>query len=89
MKALKASQKFEDKCLNIKFTKNVHEFNFFSFDFVLMTFRHFKNSTMPFPGSLTEQPNKIIECFNVLQAIQNEEEEKIIKKQELLNKRKR
>lgn len=88
--ALAKAAPSSNKILGITFTKSVHDFEFYQFDFVLQSFGLFKrNSVLPYPGSYSEQPNKIIECFNVLSAIQHEESEKERKKQELQNKRKK
>lgn len=43
---------------------------------------NYKKGTMPFPGSVVEQPAKIIEIFDVLTQLEQESEEKMRKKLE-------
>ena len=60
------------------------------FDYIATLYGQYnKFGTLPFSGSLSDQPNKIIEYFNIIRAIQNEEEQKAYKKQEQINKRKK
>lgn len=81
IKAIQVAKRFEEVHLDFKFTKDLHELTFSSFDFVLNAYRLFKqHGILPFPSSLSEQPNKIIECFNILSALDAEEMQRQMKK---------
>lgn len=89
VKAMKAQIQFSDKALDVTFTKPYADFEELpGFDFIVQCYQVFKNGHMPHPGSFIDQPNKLIECFNVINALQNEEQTKEMKKQEQLRKKK-
>lgn len=75
------------RSLNFKFTKPVKEFPCGNFEYLTTLFLPFsKHGVLPYPGTLSEQPNKIIEAFNVLKALIGESEEKLRKELEKKSK---
>lgn len=91
IQAVRAQAKFNPvTTLNLTFSKPFKEFEFDQFGFVATLFNQFdKHGTLPYSGSLTEQPNKIIEAFNVIKALNAEQEAKEQAKQKRLAKNKR
>lgn len=72
----------EIQSLNIVFKRNINEFNFPSFDDYYFMFDKFDNhGLLPFPGTLLEQPSKIIELFQILKNIKMEEEQRQFEEQ--------
>jgi hypothetical protein len=90
LKALEASVKtkiVEHKILNLKFTRDLIEFskNVYNFEYLMTLYSSFKqHGTLPYQGSLSDQPNKIIEVFNVIGSVvtelQIQEQKKMEKK---------
>jgi hypothetical protein len=67
---------------------DIEAFECESFDLICTLFNSFdRHGTLPFEGSFVDQPNKIVETFNVLRGLMNEAESKERKKQEQLAKR--
>jgi len=88
--AMNAALRVENKCLGFTFTKPFHQFSFEQFDFLLACYNDWsKWGHYPYPGKLADQPSKLIECLQVLKALQHEESEQERKKQEQIQKRKR
>ena len=56
--------------LNLKIRGNLRRFQLDEFDYVI-TLYHIYNNTgqLPYPGSISEQPAKIIEIFNILEQL--------------------
>jgi hypothetical protein len=54
--------------------KNNFKYPYFSY--VLNLYSQYKKGSLPFPGSVSEQPAKIIEIFNVLEQLELEQQEK-------------
>lgn len=78
---LKDKQGTSFKSLNVVFhEKNKLKYPYFSY--IITLFNQYKNGTLPFTGSLVEQPAKIIEIFDVLYQLQYEQEENSRKKHE-------
>lgn len=50
-------------------------------------YRQYQNGILPFPGSMSEQPNKVIELFRLFGAHEAEKTEQQIKKNNLVNKK--
>lgn len=86
IQAMKAAQKQKfnpQTTLGLTFTKPFSEFHFDGFDFVAGLYNQFdSHGTLPFAGPLTDQPNKIIEAFNVIKALTIEAENKAQAKQQ-------
>lgn len=77
----------EVRTLNFKFTKPVKYFPCSNYDYLTTLFVPFqKHGVLPFRGALSEQPNKIIEIFNVMKALINESDEKLKKESERKSK---
>lgn len=57
------------------------------FGYIYTLYNQYKQGVLPFPGSMSEQPAKIIEIFDVLQQLELEQEEKTRKKLEKESKR--
>lgn len=53
------------------------DFNYFS-----MLYGQYEKGNLPYPGSMSEQPNKVIEIFNVLDLLNIERQEKLHKEHE-------
>ena len=63
--------------LNLKFTRDLKEFVHPQFDFIYNMYDAWKtHNVLPFRGSYTEQPNKIIEHFSTLDGLSHESEKK-------------
>lgn len=59
------------------------KFEYPYFDYVSTLFYKYKeNGMLPFPGSLSEQPAKIIEIFEVLSQLDFERQQKLVKEQQ-------
>jgi len=72
--ALRDRESVSFKSLNISFHTNTnHKYSRFSY--ILSAFNCYKKGTMPYPGSFSEQPAKIIEIFNTLQQLEFEARE--------------
>ena len=72
----KGSSLNEAISLNLHF-KTLGRWKYDKFDFVYTLFNQYdKNGVMPFPGSLSEQPAKIMEIFNILVQLTSETERK-------------
>lgn len=68
--------------LGLSFTKPLSNFKIHNFDYIATLYNQYdKHGTLPFPGCLTEQPNKVIEAFNVIKALILEESERQQKQQ--------
>jgi hypothetical protein len=52
----------------------------FSMTYFFELFNHYEKGVMPFPGTVMEQPNKIIEIFRVIQSYKNAKIEREHKK---------
>lgn len=63
--------------------------NFYSQAFAVYIdlFRHFENGILPFKGGLLEQPNKIMEVFNLIESLKIERSNERQKKQEKMAKK--
>lgn len=69
------------KTLNMTFTKAFRNFPCEGFDYLTTLFGQYdRHGVLPFAGSLSEQPAKIIEVFNVLKALSFEAQAKEQKK---------
>lgn len=74
--------------LNVHFKKGVDSFNVDYFNFVIAAFDIYdKHGVLPYPGSLSEQPNKIIEIFNVLSSLKQERDQRTLEDQQREQKR--
>jgi hypothetical protein len=83
MKSSMAKLPSEIISLNIHFKCNLDRFNVSYFEFVIVAFEAYnKNGVLPYPGSLSDQPNKIIEIFNVLDSLKLEREQRAFEQQQ-------
>lgn len=62
------------KSLNVS-VKDPDRFIYPYFDFVYELYVNYKRGILPYDGSLVDQPNKIIEIFNLLSNLENERDE--------------
>jgi len=70
----------EVKSLNVSFRTDLSDFNFPQFNFVYAMYSKYdKYGVLPFGGTHSEQPAKMIEIFDVIGAIHAEEEERLRK----------
>lgn len=59
--------------LNLRFTDPIENFKLPSFDYFYRTFIHYqKFGRLPYPGTFTEQPAKIIEIFETFTQLETE-----------------
>jgi hypothetical protein len=75
----KTKSKFAEKfnsveSCGIRFTKPFGNIEFENFDYFLTLFQQFERGHLPYPGSVSEQPAKVIEIFSVLKLLQLERE---------------
>ena len=69
------------KSLNVIFhTKNKLKYPYFSY--IVNLYVNYKKGALPYPGSVSQQPAKIMEIFDVLSQLEYESEEKMRKKVE-------
>lgn len=61
----------------LRFKRHLSNFNFPLMPFLSIAFHNYERGVLPFPGSLSDQPAKIIEMFNVVGAIRSEFEDRI------------
>lgn len=79
MKQAKKINKLE--FLNLRFNKNLTEYPNYFHNYNIQLFSAYESKNiLPFSGCLSDQPNKVIEVFNVLRALVNEKNEKDKKK---------
>lgn len=62
--------------------------NYYSpeFNSIFMMFKMFKRGTMPYPGTLAEQPAKLVETMNIIYNLEAEHREKELEKSKHQNK---
>lgn len=65
------------KVLNVIFSKPLKHFTS-EYAFLFLIYGQYrKHGTLPFKGSLSEQPNRIMEAFSVLEALIQEQEKQV------------
>lgn len=92
IKAMEEKQRIEQgtiSSLNIKFTGPIDEFNYTQFAYVYTLFKYNKNGTLPFPGSLSDQPAQIMEIFNTLESLEVENQQRELDRMKQENGRSR
>ena len=63
--------------LNLRFSRDLKEFKHPSFDFIYTLYDAWEShNTLPFNGAFSDQPNKIIDHFSILDALKHETEKK-------------
>lgn len=63
--------------LDLEFTRDIKEFKHPSFSFIYNIYTAWNtHNALPFNGSYTNQPNKIIEYFEILDELKHESEMK-------------
>lgn len=62
---------------NLRFTRPFEYLKFQSFGYVLTLYDNYKRGCLPFPGTVSEQPAKIIEIFSIIQKLYDELELKV------------
>lgn len=68
--------------LNLHFKQGIEDMSIGYFNYVFTLFELYKNhGVLPYPGSASEQPAKIIEIFDVLQALTSERDRKLMEEQ--------
>lgn len=77
------------RTLNLDFKAPLEDFNYNPFSYVYTLFLQYKQGTLPFPGSTSEQPAQIIEIFNTLDSLEMETKERQMKEEQRKAKRKR
>jgi hypothetical protein len=71
--------------LNVKFTSDGIVYPYFNY-VITLYFAYKNNGILPFDGCLADQPAKIIEIFNTLDALTAETQQKAAKEQERLSR---
>jgi len=74
--ALSSSNSKTLKSLNLILKPGFENLEFRNFNFYYNLFSQYEKGVLPYPGSLTDQPNKIIEVFNVFQSLNLEYEKR-------------
>lgn len=85
LKHIKKQKKTLVESLNIRFTEEGIVYPYFNY-VITMYFAYKNSGILPFNGCLVDQPAKIIEIFNLLDALSDEAQKKAAKEQERLNK---
>lgn len=86
---LKAQKVRQVKSLNLQFEAPLENFKYTTLGYALTLYYQFKDhGTMPFIGTLSDQPAQIIEIFNTLASLERESEESMRKEAEREAKRK-
>ena len=68
----------EVRSLDVSFRTDLKQLQFPQFDFIYSMYSKYdKFGVLPFPGSHSEQPAKIIEIFDILGAIHAEDEKRV------------
>lgn len=66
--------------IGVRFDRSLRDFPCDDFGYYCTLFMQYdQHGTLPFPGSLSEQPNFIIEVFNTLKALVTEVKENALK----------
>ena len=68
LKGCKTSDKVRAQVEDIKYYRCIGNFRSDQVTSMIDLYYHYKNGVMPFPGSLMEQPSKIIDVFNLIDA---------------------
>ena len=63
------------------FTGGLHKYDLPFFSYLLTLYEKYKQGTLPFPGSMSEQPAQIVEIFQVFDQLDFEKQEKIAREQ--------
>lgn len=72
--------------LNVRFKSDGIIYPYFNY-VITLYFAYKNNGILPFAGCMSDQPAKIIEIFNVLDALTDEAQQKAAKEQDRLNKK--
>lgn len=72
VQAKKAKQRNSVVSMNMKFTEHLSRYQYPLMAYVLALHEQFEKGVMPYPGSLSDQPAKIIEIFNLLSSLKYE-----------------
>lgn len=90
MKAAMGKLPSEIISLDVHFKTDIDDVTFDNFNYVVTMYDAFhRHGVLPYSGSLSEQPNKIIEIFNVLDALRAERETKLMEEQKREQSKKR
>lgn len=82
MESRKGSGPSEVISCNLHLTGRLDRWKYFHFNYVMTLFNSYdKSGVMPFPGTLSEQPAKIIEIFDLLEQLKHEHNEMIRREQ--------
>lgn len=74
--------------LDVHFKRGIDNISIEYFNYVVTLFDlYHKHGVLPYPGSLSEQPAKIIEIFTVLEQLYLEREQKHLEEQQREQKR--
>lgn len=66
--------------LNLKFKKQLDDFEFEPLNYTLTLFENYERGLLPYPGSVSEQPAQLMEIFGVLQSLRQERQQLEYKK---------
>lgn len=61
----------------LKFTKPTWHFEYSKLSYVLNLFENYERGVLPFNGSVSEQPAQIIEIFNLLASLKQDQKRKL------------
>jgi hypothetical protein len=69
--------------LDLHFKRGIEDISIEYFGYVVTLFDlYHRHGVMPYPGSFSEQPAKIVEIFQVLDALRSEREQKLHEEQQ-------
>jgi len=85
LKHIKKQKKTLVESLGVRFNEDGIAYPYFNYA-VTLYFAYKNSGVLPFAGSLVDQPAKIIEIFNLLDALSDEAQKRAAKEQERLNK---
>lgn len=86
LKHLRKQKSVLTESLNVRFETDGIVYPYFNY-VITLYFAYKNNGILPFPGSMVDQPAKIIEIFNVLDALTDEAKQRAAKEQERLSKK--
>jgi hypothetical protein len=86
LKHLKNQKSILTESLNLRFKSDGIMYPYFNY-VITLYFAYKNNGILPFQGSMVDQPAKIIEIFNVIDALVDEAQQKAAKEQERINKK--
>ena len=70
----------EFRSMGYQFTTDLDKFEYPLMNYILTVYEHWEKGSMPFSGTISDQPNKVVEIMNLLNGLKQEQEDKAHKK---------